>query len=119
MPLFTDYDNQLKLLAFTVTGRFDYWLYDAFYDACDSAAEITDVAVDLHQTDYFDSSALGILLMVREQVGSNVSITLHNPSPIVLQTLQTANFDKIFLISTGGMPQHTSLPADQSATTPV
>lgn len=83
----------------SVAGRFDYRLYDSFkasYSSIDG--ESTQVNVDLSQTEYMDSSALGMLLMLREHVGRAVEILLVGPKPDVMRVLAIANFDKLFSI---------------------
>lgn len=82
-----------------VAGRFDYRVYDSFKASYSSIAEdSTQVNVDLSETDYMDSSALGMLLMLREHVGRAVKILLLNPTPDVMKVLAIANFDKLFAI---------------------
>ncbi len=82
-----------------VAGRFDYRVYDSFKASYSSIAEdSTQINVDLSETDYMDSSALGMLLMLREHVGRAVTILLLNPTPDVMKVLAIANFDKLFAI---------------------
>ncbi len=82
----------------TVAGRFDYRVYDSFkasYTAIDNGQQIN---VDLSKTEYMDSSALGMLLMLREHVGKAADILIVNPTPDVHRVLSIANFDKLFAI---------------------
>jgi anti-anti-sigma factor len=56
--------------------------------------------VDLSGTDYLDSSALGMLLLLREHAGGEGSkIDIVNSSPDVKKILDVANFGKLFEIS--------------------
>ena len=82
----------------TVDGRFDYRIYDSFKASYTSIESSRQVNVDLSKTDYMDSSALGMLLMLREHVGRAANILLVNPTPDVHRVLSIANFDKLFAI---------------------
>jgi len=86
-------------LTVSVTGKFDYRIYDSF-KASFSGIEDEEVTVnvDLKETDYMDSTALGMLLMLREHVGRAATIMLLNPRPEVMRVLTIANFDKLFSI---------------------
>lgn len=86
-------------LTVSVAGQFDYRIYDSFkasFSGIDNE-EVT-VNVDLKDTDYMDSTALGMLLMLREHVGRAATILLLNPRPEVMRVLTIANFDKLFSI---------------------
>ena len=64
----------------SVEGRFDYRVYDSFKSTYSSLPENSkQINVDLSGTDYIDSSALGMLLMLREHVGRAVNIMLVHP----------------------------------------
>jgi anti-anti-sigma factor len=81
-----------------VAGRFDYRVYDSFKASYASVKQDSQIKVDLSETDYMDSSALGMLLMLREHVGKAARILLVNPTPDVHRVLSIANFDKLFAI---------------------
>ena len=55
--------------------------------------------VDLSRTSYLDSSALGMLLILREHAGADAEVTLANPAPAVREILKLSNFDQLFKIS--------------------
>jgi anti-anti-sigma factor len=60
-------------------------------------AEVRTLVVDLTGVDYLDSSALGMLLMVRDKASSaNKAILLANAQSGVKQVLDIANFSKLF-----------------------
>ncbi|OED34437.1 hypothetical protein AB833_32400 [Chromatiales bacterium (ex Bugula neritina AB1)] len=83
----------------SVAGRFDYRVYDSFKASYSSLPEQnTQINIDLSATDSMDSSALGMLLMLREHVGRAAKILLVNPTPDVKRVLSIANFDKLFSI---------------------
>ncbi len=85
-----------------LSGRFDFNRHRDFRAACDSLLEkagVSKVVVDLGQVDYMDSSALGMLLMLRDKVGAaHKTVELCNVKGNVKQVLEIANFSKIFTI---------------------
>ena len=85
-------------VTIAVAGKFDFQLYDEFRASyADTAGNGIEYIVDLSDTEYLDSSALGMLLLLREHVGgesSNIEIT--QASPEVRKILDVANFGKLF-----------------------
>jgi anti-anti-sigma factor len=63
-------------------------------------SKITGVAVHLADVSYIDSSALGMLLMLRDQAqATNKKLPLVHPSDAVKHSFGIANFSKLFTIS--------------------
>jgi anti-anti-sigma factor len=85
-----------------LVGRFDFNSHREFraaYEPLMDNAEVRTLVVDLTGVDYLDSSALGMLLMVRDKAGSaNKAILLANAQSGVKQVLDIANFSKLFKI---------------------
>jgi len=83
-------------------GRFDFSTHRDFRAAVDQALQETGgnpIVVDLGAVDYLDSSALGMLLMLRDKVGAaKGAISLVNSRGSVRQVLDIANFGKLFAI---------------------
>jgi anti-anti-sigma factor len=83
-------------------GRFDFNSHREFREAVDNALGVQDcgeVAVDLGSVDYLDSSALGMLLMLRDKAhGAGKTVSLANCRGAVRQVLDIANFGKLFSI---------------------
>ncbi|MBK1680013.1 STAS domain-containing protein [Rhodocyclus tenuis] len=83
-----------------LSGRFDFSAHRAFRDAFELAladARARSLTIDLGGVDYVDSSALGMLLVLREKadaVGRSVALT--NARGTVKQVLDIANFRKLF-----------------------
>lgn len=86
----------------SLNGRFDFNAHREFKEAYSSIltdAKINSLEVDLSGLDYLDSSALGMLLMMRERVeAAGKEISLSNPNPTVVKILDIANFNKLFKI---------------------
>lgn len=86
-----------------LTGRFDFNTHREFRSAYESLLtdpEVRLVTVDFAGVDYLDSSALGMLLMLRDKLGgANKEVLLSGVSGNVKQVLDIANFGKLFQIS--------------------
>lgn len=85
-----------------LAGRFDTYCQRQFQEAAaqavaDSAREIQ---IDLGSVDYIDSSALGMLLLVRDNAkGAGKTVALANARGSVRQVLDIANYHKIFAMT--------------------
>lgn len=84
-------------------GRFDFNSHRDFREATERVladAEVKSLNVDLAQVEYLDSSALGMLLMLRDKIkASNRRVSLVNCRGPVKQVLEIANFSKLFEVS--------------------
>ena len=89
-----------KTIVMSVEGRFDFSLHTLFRFAYkDEELKNGVFIVDLANTEYLDSSALGMLLLLKEhaeEMGSTVVIK--NPGQAILDVLHIASFDKLFKI---------------------
>lgn len=82
-------------------GRFDFNAHREFRDAVDQALKNAgrDMQVDLGEVDYLDSSALGMLLMLRDKAkNASKEVSIANAKGAVKQVLDIANFGKLFLL---------------------
>lgn len=86
-----------------LSGRFDFNTHRDFraaYEGLVSDQALKDVLVDFAAVDYLDSSALGMLLMLRDKMSSTGKlVTLANVRGNVKQVLDIANFGKLFAIT--------------------
>ena len=63
-------------------------------------SKIGNIVVDLSAVEYLDSSALGMLLVLRDHVqAASKSLTLSKPSAIAVRTFDIAGFHRMFTIS--------------------
>ncbi len=87
-----------SVLTISISGRFDITVYKAFGDAYkDKIGSVSKWLIDMASTEYVDSSALGMLLMLRERAGGeNADISIVNTSDGVKKIFKTANFNKLF-----------------------
>lgn len=83
-------------------GRFDFNSHREFREAVDAALQNDsqqEVQVDFAGVEYLDSSALGMLLMLRDKArGAGKSVSLANCRGAVKQVIEIANFGKLFPI---------------------
>ena len=83
-------------------GRFDFNAHRSFREVIDATVadpQVKEVHVDLGSVDYLDSSALGMLLILRDKMGAaRKSLALTNCRGSVRQVLDIANFGKLFSI---------------------
>ena len=83
-----------------LAGRFDFSAHRAFREACAAPLESSQVCtldIDLAAVDYIDSSALGMLLMLREKAQTaDKTVVLSNCRGAARQVLDIANFGKLF-----------------------
>ena len=90
--------NEGSTVTIAVAGKFDFQLYDEFRASyADTVGDGVEYVVDLSDTEYLDSSALGMLLLLREHAGGEgSSIEITQASPEVRKILDVANFGKLF-----------------------
>lgn len=86
-----------------LAGRFDFNSHREFREAVDAATAegaTGEICVDLAGVDYLDSSALGMLLMLRDKArGAGRGVSLANCRGAVKQVIEIANFSKLFTIA--------------------
>jgi len=84
-------------VTINVNGRFDFSAHQAFLNAYRGVpkGEKTFV-VDLSAAEYMDSSAMGMLLQLREHADKSRVIALNNANKNIQEILKIANFDKLF-----------------------
>ncbi|ATB66885.1 STAS domain-containing protein [Pseudomonas mosselii] len=101
MAVETDFSQDGKKLTIKVKGRFDFGKHREFRNAYEHQCPRPDsVVVDLKEATYLDSSALGMLLLLRDHVGGDGSdIRVVHASPDVRKILAISNFEKLFDIS--------------------
>jgi len=86
-------------LTINISGRFDFSVHKDFRAAIDSIADnnINSTTVDMRTTEYIDSSALGMLLMLKSKMGdSKEAISIINSNPDVKKIFEIANFAQLF-----------------------
>ena len=94
-------DNRRATIS--LGGRFDYSAHREFRAACDSSIanpRIDELVVDFAAVEYLDSSALGMLLLLKERADvARKTVSLVQTRLAVKQVLEIANFHQLFRIS--------------------
>ena len=88
------------LIIIKLDSSFDVSQYEKFKSICEKYnASENCFKLDFKKTHYMDSSALGMLLLLREQTkGDKSKVSLVNVSGTVLKILEIAQFKKLFTI---------------------
>ena len=93
-------DNVARII---MKGRFDFQIHKEFKEAYSRLFEnaaVRQIEIEMSKLDYLDSSALGMLMLLNERAKSvNKTISLVNPSGVVSQVLEVANFNRLFSIT--------------------
>lgn len=100
MAINTILDAGAQTLTINISGRFDFGVNQEFRKATELASNgVRSIVVDMSKVDYLDSSALGMLLVLRDTVGeSKEAVRIKNPKPEVKKILEIANFNKLFTL---------------------
>ena len=88
-------------LTILIQGRFDFGAHQGFRNAYERVNSTPQrYVVDLKDTTYLDSSALGMLLLLRDHAGGDsAQIRLLNCNPDVRKILAISNFEQLFKIA--------------------
>lgn len=100
MPIKKSLEDSGRRAVIAVTGRFDFALHAAFREAYRDLATGCEVIVDLGEATYMDSSALGMLLLLRDHVGRDTAkVTIRRARDDVRRVLEIANFQMLFKLA--------------------
>ncbi|MGC9385817.1 MAG: STAS domain-containing protein [Hydrogenovibrio sp.] len=93
-------DVSAGVVTIHVEGNFDIGCYDDFNRTLNENLNSASLfVIDMEQATYMDSSALGMLLLLREKLGGQSSkIEFVNVNDDVMKILQVAKFDQLFVI---------------------
>lgn len=93
--------QQDSLVTIILPCSFDVSQYEEFKDICQKYnADDNNFEIDFTETHYMDSSALGMLLLLREQVKADKNrVLLKNVSGTTLKILEIAQFNQLFNIN--------------------
>ena len=102
MPVKSELSNGGKTITIKVNGRFDFAVQNEFRDCYYNIdnAKSSKFIIDMSGANYMDSSALGMLLMMREYLGGNsADISITNTSADIKNILTVANFQSLFAMA--------------------
>ncbi len=88
-----------KQVNIIIDGRFDFNNHSTFRESYREQSPSASYVLDMSSTEYMDSSALGMLLLLREHAGGdNAKIEIVGCRPEIKKILTIANFQKLFSI---------------------
>ena len=99
MPI-TSYNTDDGFVCIAISERFDFSLHQHFRQAYEgSKAQGTKFRIDLSQTTYMDSSALGMILLLKDHV-ENIKgeVVISRPNDSVKKILEIAQFNRLLTI---------------------
>ncbi|MEM9102091.1 MAG: STAS domain-containing protein [Pseudomonadota bacterium] len=87
-------------LTIKIDGRFDFSAHQEFRSAYENVeSKPGTFIIDMADTSYLDSSALGMLLLLRDYAGGDsASIRIANCNSDVKKILTISNFEQLFTI---------------------
>jgi anti-anti-sigma factor len=101
MSVVSEVSQEGQKLTISIKGRFDFGSHEEFRKSYEQLNQKPNsVVVDLKEATYLDSSALGMLLLLRDHAGGeNSDVRVINSNSDVRKILGISNFDKLFDIS--------------------
>ena len=102
MPINTQINTNANEVLITVSGVFNFDLHEEFGKALDVAKTKNNskFTIDLGAVQDIDSSALGMLLLLRDAAGGDrANIEIRRCRPEIVEELRMANFHKLFNIA--------------------
>ncbi len=107
MSIETTVSSDGQTLTIRIVGRFDFnnhrdfrIAYEGSENKQPSPIAIKHYILDFFQTEYLDSSALGMLLLLRDFAGGDkADVKIVNCPPDVFDVLNVARFHKLFSIN--------------------
>jgi len=101
MSVVTEVSESGHKLTISIKGRFDFGRHQEFRESYEHLRQKPQsIVVDLKEATYLDSSALGMLLLLRDHAGGDQSdVRVINSNSDVRKILAISNFDKLFDIS--------------------
>ncbi|HSX19975.1 MAG TPA: STAS domain-containing protein [Gammaproteobacteria bacterium] len=101
MAITSNLSNDGTLLTISVQGRFDFAALQNFRSAYEKVLpKPNKYIIDLKESEYLDSSALGMLLALRDYSGGdNADISVINCNPDVKKILVITKLDELFSVS--------------------
>lgn len=100
MPISSIASADGQELTISIQGRFDFGAHQEFRDAYEKVAVTPkSYVIDMKGATYLDSSALGMLLLLRDHAGGdNARIRLLHCNSDVRKILSISNFEQLFHI---------------------
>ncbi len=100
MTLKKTLSDDKKCVTISIEERFDFSVHQHFRDAyADCNQNGMQFILDLARTSYMDSSALGMILLLKDHVGKlSGELKIINPNEAVNKILEIAQFHRLMTI---------------------
>ncbi len=100
MSISTSLSADGSVLTIKIQGRFDFSSHQEFRDAYENNEDgVKEYVIDMTEATYLDSSALGMLLLLRDFAGGdNAKVSITNCNHDVKKILTISNFEQLFEI---------------------
>ena len=99
MALTCDSDGDGQCITLHVTYRFDFSVHRSFHDACLARPRARSYVIDLEGVTSMDSSALGMLLLLREHAGGDeADIRVVSAGTELRNTFRVAGLDRLLTV---------------------
>ncbi|ARU57578.1 MAG: STAS domain-containing protein [Pseudomonadales bacterium] len=98
MSISTSLSADGGVLTIKIQGRFDFSSHQEFRDAYESSDDnVKEYVIDMTEATYLDSSALGMLLLLRDFAGGDsAKVSITNCNHDVKKILTISNFEQLF-----------------------
>lgn len=100
MSIDTHYNPEIRKFTIKIMGPFDFGETNHFSNTLKLISpKMRSIVIDLEKTQYIDSAALGMLLvLLKETIAYKQSVKIINVKQSVAKALADANFQKLFRI---------------------
>ncbi len=100
MTIDTSFDQDAQKLTISIRGRFDFSAHKDFRESYEQTQNpANSYSIDMSDANYIDSSALGMLLLLRDHAGGDhADVEIVNCNADVKKILTISNFDQLFTI---------------------
>lgn len=99
MTVSASFDNDAQRLTICIDGRFDFSAHKEFRESYEGTDKGSSFSIDMSSANYIDSSALGMLLLLRDHAGGDhADVEIVNCNSDVKKILTISNFDQLFVI---------------------
>ncbi|GAA0818912.1 STAS domain-containing protein [Colwellia sp. D2M02] len=101
MTVYSKISEDGKQLTISIEERFDFSLHQQFRAAYhDNVTPDLTYILDLSKTDYMDSSALGMILLLKDHVQLHTgTLIIDKPNDTVNKILEIAQFHRLMTIT--------------------
>ena len=91
--------NNKNEYVIAIRGDFDFNLVEPFVETYEKIKNHDNtIVIDFRETEFMDSSGLGMLIKLRKHFGDQADIRLRTANPQVMNILEIAKFDEQFVI---------------------